>query len=264
MNRILPLLILLLGFLTASAQDKFPIGKLTKEVIGNRVDINNKCNIIESVSLFGRTSFEVIDYSECLNSFEINFVGAFLYVNINDFDDPLSITHSLKSITQLGKEERRLQILKELIEESEKSHKEDSLAKIQLLVKYEKLGLMIVEDGPYDESEHTKGTGYTASVLNTSKKAIKYIWFYVLGINAVGDPVVERTKGTSLMTLRGIGPIESMESGEYDFEYVWFTDLVETTKLKSVKVQYMDGTIRTHSNPESLRLTRKERGLLDL
>lgn len=56
------------------------------------------------------------------------------------------------------------------------------------------------------------------------------------------------------MLKKCIGPIEPQESGAYKFEYVWHTDIVEYSKLLSVKIQFMDNTIRTVQNADSFRL----------
>lgn len=56
----------------------------------------------------------------------------------------------------------------------------------------------------------------------------------------------------STQTLKGVGPIKPNEEGEYEFDYVWHTDLVETTKLAVIKIQYMDGSFKTIQNGNDL------------
>lgn len=48
------------------------------------------------------------------------------------------------------------------------------------------------------------------------------------------------------MTRKGVGPIDSFESASYDFEYIWYTDVVDYAKLRSIVVQYKDGTSKTY------------------
>ncbi|MFV0468911.1 MAG: hypothetical protein ACK5MK_08310 [Dysgonomonas sp.] len=115
-------------------------------------------------------------------------------------------------------------------------------------------GLVILDWGIYDESEYTSGTSVKFSFHNPTKKTIKYIWVNLVGYNPVGDKVIER--GKSLKTVRCIGPIESDSGGSYSFDYVWFSDLVEDAKIMSIKVQYMDGTIKTITNAKLVRLDR--------
>lgn len=118
--------------------------------------------------------------------------------------------------------------------------------RIQNLNEFKKLkqrGFVVVEARPYDMSEYTDGTGMTFSFLNTSNKTIKYITINFIGYNAVDDPVPSR--GKTLLTRKGVGPIEPFETGSYNFEYVWFTDIVDYSKVRSIVVQYTDGTSKT-------------------
>ena len=42
--------------------------------------------------------------------------------------------------------------------------------------------------------------------------------------------------------------IEPDESADYEFEYTWFTDIVEYAKIRSIKVDYKNGTSKTITN----------------
>ena len=108
---------------------------------------------------------------------------------------------------------------------------------------YANRGIIVVEAQPYDMSEYTDGTGMSFSIINTAKKTIKYITFNFTGYNAVDDPVSSR--GVRNLSRRGIGPIETYETASYDYEYVWWTDIVEYSNIRSIVVQYKDGTSRT-------------------
>jgi hypothetical protein len=114
-------------------------------------------------------------------------------------------------------------------------------------------GILVTNWSFYDESEFTKGIGVKIQVLNPTNKTIKYIWFTFTGYNAVGDKVIDSKRGTNI-TMQGIGPIKPDETGSYSFEYVWFTDLVDDVKITSIKVQYMDGSIKIISNPKDVIL----------
>lgn len=111
-----------------------------------------------------------------------------------------------------------------------------------------KKGFAVLEAHPYDMSEYTDGTGMKFSFLNTSDKTIKYITINFTGYNAVDDPVPSRGKTT--LTRKGIGPIEPFETASYDFEYVWFTDIVDYTKVRSILVQYTNGTSKTYTGDD--------------
>jgi hypothetical protein len=118
-------------------------------------------------------------------------------------------------------------------------------------------GLAILNWSYYDESEHTDGTSASIEVYNPTTKTIKYIWITFVGFNPVGDKVVDRRRKTSNITVKGVGPIRPNDGGKYKYEYVWFTDLVETAKITTIKVQYMDGSIKTISNPKGIMLDKK-------
>lgn len=117
-----------------------------------------------------------------------------------------------------------------------------------------KAGLALIKSSIFDTSDYTDGTGYSVEVLNTSKKTIKYITFNVVGYNSVNDPVKSgRGKGASL-SLRGVGPIEPDDPASYSWEYAWFTDLVQSHKLKSITVQYMDGSKKVYTDMKSIQV----------
>lgn len=114
-------------------------------------------------------------------------------------------------------------------------------------------GLAVLDWSFYDESEYTEGTGVKIKVYNPTPKTIKYLWFTFAGFNPVGDKVVDRKRGANI-TMKGVGPIKADKSGIYEYSYVWFTDLVETARILSIKIQYMDGSFRTVTNPKEIIL----------
>lgn len=111
-------------------------------------------------------------------------------------------------------------------------------------------GLNIVEWSVHDESRYTDGTGIKFEFYNPTKKTIKYITINYVGYNAVDDKVSSGGKYTQ--TSKCVGPIEPGETATYEFEYVWFTDIVEYAKLVSIKVQYRDGTMKTYTHPNKI------------
>lgn len=118
------------------------------------------------------------------------------------------------------------------------------------LKSHTKYGLSIVSWGAYDESEYTDGTGMKFEFYNPTKKTIKYITINFVGYNAVDDPV--STYEGSTLTRKCIGPIEPKDQATYEFEYVWFTDIVEYAKIKSILVQYKDGTSKRINNASNI------------
>lgn len=134
-------------------------------------------------------------------------------------------------------------------------YESDVLKVLTFLESCKPKGLSVVKWSFHDESEYTSGKGVEVSVYNPTGKTIKYLWFTLVGYNPVGDKVVDPKRKTSNVTLKGVGPIAPDETSSYTFSYAWFTDLVSTAKMLSIKVQYMDGTFKTISAPGSITLS---------
>lgn len=126
-----------------------------------------------------------------------------------------------------------------------------------------KAGLTIINASIFDVSEHTEGTSFSIKVGNPTSKPIKYIWFTVVGFNAVNDPVSDPIKGSPSVTVKAIGPIEKNKLGTYKWEYMWHTDIVEFFKITEIKVQYMDKTVRTIRDWKSILLSPQNRQILE-
>lgn len=107
-------------------------------------------------------------------------------------------------------------------------------------------GAIIADWGLTDESEYTKGTGLRFEVLNPTQRTIKYVWITVAVLNPVGDPAGPPR------TVKLVGPIEPDTSGSYSFDYVWMSDMPSTAKIRAVKIQYMDGSIRNVAAPSKM------------
>lgn len=116
---------------------------------------------------------------------------------------------------------------------------------------YSKYGLAIKNWGVYDESEYTDGTGIRITFFNPTEQVIKYISISFQGYNAVDDPY-----GRPILK-RCVGPIDPKETASYEFEYVWFSDVVEYAKIRSITVTYKNGSTKTISNPKAIMLSDK-------
>jgi hypothetical protein len=130
----------------------------------------------------------------------------------------------------------------------EREKKEEALRELRsknLINSLQKAGLAILDYTAFDNSEYTDGTGFRIKFFNPSKKTIKYINISFIGINAVNDKVLNKYGGSYINNVKCVGPIKQYDEAEYEWDYIWFTDIVETVKLVSIKVQYMDGSIKT-------------------
>lgn len=101
---------------------------------------------------------------------------------------------------------------------------------------YEKYGIYMEKCTPYEGDYSDVGIEF--SIVNYSKKTIKYIELTTTALNAVGDPI-------STKSVRGIGPIYPGEKGEYDFENVWYSKIVSSHRPKSIVITYMDNSKTT-------------------
>ena len=118
-------------------------------------------------------------------------------------------------------------------------------------------GIILMSYTVEDVSEVTDGVTAKFEVFNPTNKTIKYVTFYVSGINAVGDKVYNIRQQNYVSEFRGVGPIKTKESASYEWEYAWFTDVVETLKIIKIKIQYMDGSAKTVTTPNTIILPSK-------
>lgn len=127
-------------------------------------------------------------------------------------------------------------------------YKRDLLLLTDLFEKSSKQGLVILNKRLQDESEYIEGIGLEINVFNPTKKTIKYITFTILGYNAVNDKVGKH------IVKKCIGPINPGERGEYEFKYLWLTDIIESCKITNIKIQYMDNSFKTITNSKSIEV----------
>lgn len=224
----------------AKSKSNVHIGK--EFVFGCTLEIKEILKENEPILIYG--------FFNCKNDSAIGFYKAYWKNNIcfiKTSDVKISAQDeknimSLDSLQQINLHEK---LLKRLNAQNEQQQKKTDENLKRYKSKAALNGILIKTSRVFDHSEYTNGTGYEVSFANMSKKTIKYVWFSVKGINAVDDLV-------STQTLKCIGPIKPNEEGSYSFDYVWFTDVVEKSKLSAVKIQYMDGSIKQVQNPNDL------------
>jgi len=159
-----------------------------------------------------------------------------------------------------GQKDRYVEVAKQVSLE----HRRLALRSVlDALASHKKYGLSVISAGIYDESEYTEGTSFVIQVLNPTPKVVKYVWITVVGYNAVGDPVRDTVQNSSAITVKGVGPIQTDSSATYRWKYFWHTDIVESFKLKKIKVQYMDGSTRQIDNVQSIQLNEDQKRTWD-
>ena len=89
---------------------------------------------------------------------------------------------------------------------------------------------------------------------NMSEKVIKYITFEAVPYNAVGDIVYCEIRNYANFRGRATGPYEKGEglAGNYNWywENAWYNSTITDVELKSIDIEYMDGTKESLSGNE--------------
>ena len=129
-----------------------------------------------------------------------------------------------------------------------KLHLEHQNEWIESMKKYKSIGILIENCNIYEDDY---STGFEFKVTNMSNKTIKYITCNIIGLNAVKDKV--KYKGQYVQEAKGIGPISPFETANYDFEHLWWTDIVEYFDIPSINIEYTDGTKKQITDWKSAR-----------
>jgi hypothetical protein len=161
----------------------------------------------------------------------------------------LTITDSSKYVSKKVEDSLlQLEINKEKIKESKNRDK------LINQLHNSGLGIIILNYEPFDVSEYTEGTGFRINLLNPTKKIVKYINISFAGLNPVNDRVINKFGNSYVNSVRCVGPIKPLETGEYEWDYIWFNDLVQKIKILSISVEYMDGSKRVMTDINKLKI----------
>lgn len=187
------------------------------------------------------------DYTE-INFFKTYENGILNYIKTSDvslsfeeYDRLNQMPDSLKSSFEENMRQYSIKMYAELKNEG-----------IEAIKKHAVKGITIKDWSLYDSGGYTDGKDISIDFYNPTKKTIKYVWVTFKGFNPVDDVVVDPVRKTSSITVKAVGPIDPYKSGEYKFDFVWFTDLVTKAKIVSLKIQYMDGTTKTINVPHEV------------
>ncbi|MDH7463981.1 hypothetical protein QEG73_21950 [Chitinophagaceae bacterium 26-R-25] len=90
--------------------------------------------------------------------------------------------------------------------------------------------------------------GLGITIFNADiKKTIKYLWVKVVPYNPVNDVVAGAKE------VQCVGPIAPMDFGEYSFSVLYASKIVSKYKLISVRIQYMDGSLYSVTDPQKIK-----------
>jgi hypothetical protein len=127
----------------------------------------------------------------------------------------------------------------ELINELKTSNESISLIfeKIKSNINYAKKngGIIVTQ---FDVIDNDYSINLTFEVFNCSNKRIKYVEFKVKALNDVNDQV------KSIETLTGIGFVEVNGYSSWAFEDVWYSQIISSAKIISIKLTFEDGTTK--------------------
>lgn len=196
--------------------------------------LDNALITIGDALTIGNTEY----YKGCLN-------GKAFFIKTSDVIIPDSYISQLDTLIRQPQDIRD-KFFKRQIALSKVLYLDNLQNKINEVKSFSKFGLAIPSWNIYDVSEYTDGTGIRISFFNPTKSVIKYITITLQGYNAVDDPV-----GRTIIK-KCIGPIEPDETASYDFEYAWHSDIVEYAKIRSIVVQYKNGTSKNISRPSEI------------
>lgn len=106
----------------------------------------------------------------------------------------------------------------------------------------------------FDSNEYSHDFGMRFDIYNCFSKTIKYVEFTLTNYNAVGD-VQRDDMGRSSRTVRGIGPIEPTAGGRFSWDDIFWDarDVIDKTKLTSIKFIFKDGTTKVFSGNANIK-----------
>lgn len=96
------------------------------------------------------------------------------------------------------------------------------------------------------------GVGVTMQIGNPNQaSAIKYMMVILRPYNAVGDPVVVKSRGIGVKPINYTGPLSSTDTPENAAtDVLWYHPTITCAVIESVAVDYMDGTKKMFSGPD--------------
>jgi hypothetical protein len=200
-------------------------GVISRDAFGGERGI--ECIINAEIPFSRGDILKLLKVDSCKNSFVVLHETSMINVEKKFFYNPDSLT------SMLVKDSANLNdyytVTKALIERKELELKLAAIGREKAdLSKFVKIieskGIAIADFKVFDISDVTEGTGLEFSILNATKKTIKYVFMTVVGYNAVDDPVTDRLKGTRI-AVKCVGPLEKDKMGTYSFDYLWFTDM---------------------------------------
>jgi len=109
---------------------------------------------------------------------------------------------------------------------------------------------LVIRNIKIEEINSANGVDFSIEWLNANaKKVIKYIYFFVIPYNRVGDIQTCEITGRSTFIGKVTGPIDSESAFNQSYwSTAWYNNTISCIKLTKVKVEYTDGSNYTYVN----------------
>jgi hypothetical protein len=102
---------------------------------------------------------------------------------------------------------------------------------------------LLIRNVKIEDVNSADGVSFSIEWLNTSSKAIKYIYFTVVPYNSVEDIVSCQINGRSSFTGKVTGPVEPENPHMISFwENAWYNNTISCIEITKVGVEYIDGS----------------------
>ena len=111
--------------------------------------------------------------------------------------------------------------------------------------------LITYSDTGYPNS--AAGVDAYINVVNLSSKNIKYIKYQVTPYNAVGDVQRGTVRRRSISKLSDTGPYGPQTKIPGTWENVWYNSTITCMVINSVRIEYMDGSVKSYPNTRSVQ-----------
>lgn len=118
--------------------------------------------------------------------------------------------------------------------------------------KFSPYGIVVSEWNWNYANEYSSAASVYVRVINPTNKRIRYVYFSFSAFDAVDGKLLSR--GRTIETVKGIGPVEIDGVAEWNFGYVFWSRVIATLKITAIRVVYFDGTTKVISKPKDIIL----------
>lgn len=217
------------------------------------------CNFLYSGLQRGVIEFYILDKVFCDNKYwyrvyHNNSPGYYIdskffgYKNI--IDSNLNILS--RGFPTIKQRVNQITILDQKLKQEEKKYSDSVNAEADKTLKTLRDKNIVLVNWSFSYSnEYSSFVDIDINLINPYKQKIKYAYITFQAFNPVGD-IVKSPKGKTTETVTAIGPIEYSQDGTYKFENVFYSKVIDSMKITSIKIQFFDGTTKTIPFPKSL------------